>query len=66
MELMKLICESGQLTDYLSEQKEVDYSNPIIKEKREDLFNSAQTEIEKTKAAFNLCIKIYIYVLLYT
>ncbi|UQZ74350.1 transglutaminase [Niallia circulans] len=49
---MKLICESGQLTDYLSEQKKVNYSHPIIKEQRKELFNSAQTEIEKTKVAF--------------
>jgi transglutaminase-like putative cysteine protease len=52
MELMKLICESDQLEDYILELNEVNYSNPMIKEKIEELFNSTQTEVEKAKVAF--------------
>jgi transglutaminase-like putative cysteine protease len=47
-----LICESNQLEDYLLELSEVNYSNPMIKEKAEDLFNSTQKEVEKAKVAF--------------
>lgn len=49
---MKLICESNKLDDYLIELNEVDYSNPIIKRKTDELFNPNQTEIEKAKIAF--------------
>jgi hypothetical protein len=43
---MELVCESDQLEDYLLELKEVNYSNPIIKGKIEELFNPTQTEID--------------------
>lgn len=49
---MKLICESHKLDDYLMELNEVNYSNPIIKKKADELFNPSQTEIEKAKIAF--------------
>lgn len=49
---MNMICESKNLEDYLLELNEVNYSNPIIKTKVDELFNPFQTEIEKAKAAF--------------
>ena len=49
---MKLICENNKLDDYLIELNEVDYSNPIIKRKTDELFNPNQTKIEKAKIAF--------------
>ncbi|UOE95216.1 transglutaminase family protein [Alkalihalobacillus sp. LMS39] len=49
---MKLICESDKLEDYLLELNEVNYSNPLIKEKIKELFHSSQTEVEKVKIAF--------------
>ncbi|MFJ8265667.1 transglutaminase family protein [Peribacillus asahii] len=49
---MELICESDNLNDYLLELNEVDYSNPKIKRKSDELFNPNQTEIEKAKVAF--------------
>lgn len=47
-----MILESKNLVDYLSESDQVNYSNPVIKEKINELFNCSQTEIEKTKIAF--------------
>ncbi|WP_102691899.1 transglutaminase-like domain-containing protein [Rummeliibacillus pycnus] len=49
---MKIICESEHLEDYLLELDVVNYSDLIIKKKIEELFHSTQTEIEKTKIAF--------------
>jgi len=49
---MELICESNELSKYLTELNEVDYSHPVIKEKVSELFNSSQTDIEKAKNAF--------------
>ncbi|MCL1696106.1 transglutaminase family protein [Lysinibacillus sp. BPa_S21] len=49
---MGFVFESENLGDYLLELDVVDYSNSIIKEKIEELFNSTQTEIEKAKIAF--------------
>ncbi|KGR78943.1 transglutaminase-like domain-containing protein [Ureibacillus sinduriensis] len=49
---MNMICESDQLDDYLLELNEVNFSDPIIKRKSAELFNSSQTEIEKVKIAF--------------
>lgn len=49
---MNIICESSNLEDYLLEMDEVNYSNTIIKEKINELFNHNQTEIEKVKIAF--------------
>jgi transglutaminase-like putative cysteine protease len=49
---MMMICESEKLDDYILELDEVNYSNPIIKAKVEELFNPSQTEIEKVKVAF--------------
>lgn len=49
---MHLVCETEKLEDYLLELNEVNYSNPRIKSKVEELFNPSQTEIEKAKVAF--------------
>lgn len=49
---MELICESNNLNDYLRELNEVDFSNPVVKKKISELFNTSQTEVEKTKIAF--------------
>ena len=49
---MKMVCGSEQLEDYLLELDEVNYSNPIVKEKIKELFTPTQTEIEKAKIAF--------------
>lgn len=49
---MEMICESDKLEDYLREGNEVNYSNSLIKEKVEELFNPTQTEVEKVKIAF--------------
>lgn len=49
---MNMFCESDQLADYLLELNEVNFTDPIIKEKSAELFNSSQTEIEKVKIAF--------------
>ncbi|MBU9722750.1 MULTISPECIES: transglutaminase-like domain-containing protein [Bacillaceae] len=47
-----MICESDKLEDYLLELEEVNYSDLLIREKAEELFNTSQTEVEKTKVAF--------------
>lgn len=49
---MELICESINLNDYLVELDEIDFFNPIIQQKSNELFNSHQTEIEKANIAF--------------
>ncbi|MEK5038535.1 transglutaminase-like domain-containing protein [Sporosarcina sp. FSL K6-3457] len=49
---MQLVCESTRFNDYLLELKEVDFKNPIIQQKTNDLFTPSQTEIEKVKIAF--------------
>ncbi len=49
---MELICESYQLEDYLLELDVVNYSDPIIQEKAEELFERSQSEVEKAKIAF--------------
>ncbi|MEQ6353283.1 transglutaminase-like domain-containing protein [Lysinibacillus sp. M3] len=49
---MKFIVESEDLEDYLLELDVVNYSNRIIKDKTKELFNSAQTDVEKAKIAF--------------
>lgn len=51
-EEMNLTCESKNFDDYLLELNEVDYSNPIIRAKSNELFNPLQTEIEKVKIAY--------------
>ena len=50
--VMKLFCDSEKLDDYLLELTEVNYSNPMIKEKADELFHPFQSEIEKAKIAF--------------
>lgn len=52
MEKMKMFCESDNLTDYLLELTQVNFSNPIIRAKVDELFNPTQTEFEKAKVAF--------------
>jgi transglutaminase-like putative cysteine protease len=52
LELVNMICESEKSDDYLLELDEVNYSNPIIGAKVNELFNHSQTEIEKAKIAF--------------
>ncbi|SEM07224.1 Transglutaminase-like superfamily protein [Paenisporosarcina quisquiliarum] len=49
---MHLICETDKLEDYLLELEEINYSNALIKSKIDELFNLSQTEIEKSKIAF--------------
>ncbi len=49
---MKLICESHYLGDYLLELDVVDYSNPLIRRKVNDLFACSFNEIEIIKIAF--------------
>ncbi|MDN3015701.1 transglutaminase family protein [Paenibacillus sp. BSR1-1] len=49
---MNLVCESKKLDDYLLELNEVNFSNPIIKKKADELFNPSQTEIEKARIAY--------------
>ncbi|KGM45683.1 transglutaminase family protein [Neobacillus niacini] len=49
---MILFYESEKLDDYLLELTEVNYSNPIIRKKADDLFNPSRTEIEKARIAF--------------
>ncbi len=49
---MELICESSRINDYLAESKEVNYSNPIIRQKVTNLFTPFHTEIEKVEIAF--------------
>jgi len=49
---MHLICESEKIEDYLLELNQVNYTNPIIRSKADELFIPAQTEIEKTKLAY--------------
>lgn len=49
---MHLICETDKLEDYLLELNEVNYSNPLIMAKINELFKPSQTEIEKVKVAF--------------
>ncbi|WP_160723688.1 transglutaminase-like domain-containing protein [Bacillus sp. USDA818B3_A] len=49
---MILFGESEKLEDYLLELTEVNFSNPIIKKKADELFNPSQTEIEKARIAF--------------
>lgn len=49
---MELICASKNVEDYLLELNEVNFSDPNIKKKGDDLFNPLQTEIDKAKVAF--------------
>ncbi|WP_163583320.1 transglutaminase-like domain-containing protein [Gracilibacillus saliphilus] len=49
---MKLIPESYNMAEYLKELEVVNYSHSIIQNKKKDLFNEEQTEIEKVKTAF--------------
>lgn len=49
---MEFILESDHINDYLQESKEVDYSNPIIQRKADELFTVNQTDIEKIQNAF--------------
>lgn len=49
---MKLLLESLDLKDYLAENEVINFSEPIIREKANELFNDNQTGIDKVKAAF--------------
>ncbi|CEG32503.1 transglutaminase-like domain-containing protein [Peribacillus castrilensis] len=49
---MHLVCETAKLEDYLLELNEVNFSNPMIKSKVDELFNPSQSEIEKAKVAY--------------
>ncbi|MED4885375.1 transglutaminase, partial [Bacillus smithii] len=49
---MELIPESANLVDYLVELDVVNFSHPLIQKKRNELFYEGQSEIEKTKIAF--------------
>lgn len=43
---MEFTLESDDINDYLKESNEVDYSNPIIQRKAEELFKTNQTDVE--------------------
>lgn len=49
---MEFTLESDYINDYLQESNEVDYSNPIIQRKVEELFKTNQTDVEKIQNAF--------------
>lgn len=49
---LKLILESDNLADYLTELPEVNFSNALIQSKANELFHSSQSDIEKVKIAF--------------
>lgn len=49
---MDLVCESNNLDAYLVELNEVNYCNPIIRNKIAELFNPSQIETEKVRIAF--------------
>ncbi|RIJ63245.1 transglutaminase family protein [Rummeliibacillus sp. TYF005] len=49
---MEFTLESDNINDYLQESNEVDYSNPIIQRKAEELFKTNQTDVEKIQNAF--------------
>ncbi|MED0654892.1 transglutaminase [Geobacillus thermoleovorans] len=49
---MHLIPESARLDDYLEETDVVDFSHPLIQQTAKELFHNLQSEIDKTKTAF--------------
>lgn len=49
---MEFTLESDNINDYLQESNEVDYSNPVIQRKAEELFKTNQTDVEKIQNAF--------------
>ncbi|MBE3571168.1 MAG: transglutaminase family protein [Bacillales bacterium] len=49
---MELIPESANLVDYLEELDVVNFSHPLIQKKMNELFYKGQSELEKTKIAF--------------
>lgn len=49
---MEFTLESDDINDYLKESNEVDYSNPIIQRKAEELFKTNQTDVEKIQNTF--------------
>ncbi|WP_163528532.1 transglutaminase-like domain-containing protein [Halobacillus ihumii] len=49
---MELVCESSLMNDYLLGTTEINYSHPKVQEKITELFNQAQSEIEKAEIAF--------------
>ncbi len=49
---MEFTLESDNINDYLQESNEVDYSNPIIQRKAEELFKTNQTDVEKIQNTF--------------
>ena len=49
---MEFLLESKQLDDYLQETTEINYSDPLIQQKTNLLFNHKQTEVEKAQLAY--------------
>ncbi|MFK3936802.1 transglutaminase family protein [Alkalihalobacillus sp. NPDC078783] len=49
---MQLKCETTDLDQYCCELPEVNFSHPLIQEKSTELFNRAQTDLEKIERAF--------------
>ena len=49
---MELVTKKRDLKDYLIEDDNIDYSHPIIQDKIEELYEGADTEVEKVKKAF--------------
>ncbi|WP_342772635.1 hypothetical protein [Oceanobacillus piezotolerans] len=56
---MEMVCESEQLEDYLLELDEINFSNPIVQEKIEELFIPTQTELKKQKLLLSLFVMKY-------
>ncbi|GAE27805.1 hypothetical protein JCM9140_3965 [Halalkalibacter wakoensis JCM 9140] len=49
---MNFLCESNELSDYLRELQEVNYSHATIQGKAAELFNPNQSDVEKVNLAF--------------
>ena len=49
---MNLVCEYEEIENYLLELADVNFSHQLIQVKTEELFTSAQNEIERVKIAF--------------
>ncbi|MBB6448372.1 transglutaminase-like putative cysteine protease [Geomicrobium halophilum] len=49
---MNMVCESEEMSVYLLDSNEVNYSQSIIQDKIAELFDRSQTEVEKAKIAY--------------
>lgn len=55
---MKLILETENIQEYLVEDRDVDFSHLVIREKTQDLFKDCENEVAKVKKAFEFVIKL--------